>query len=119
MLSTLAFVQKSIINNLTTICAQPTGVQGVKLIESVIRPDCLLYPSMVQCREDQCVKVTYLKEQLRKKLERDEKESYDWKRTTDMPNPLSNDLFDLMGLEYYGEVLKSSKRWFEVEVKNS
>ena len=65
------------------------------------------------------MKVTYLKKQLRKKLEQGEKESYDWKRTTDMPNPLSNDLFDLMGLEYYGEVLKSSKRWFEVEVNNS
>ena len=36
-----------------------------------------------------------------------------------MPNPLSNDLFDLLGSEYYGEVLKSSKRWFEVEVNNS
>mgnify|MGYP000615555042 CR=1 FL=1 len=74
---------------------------------------------MVQCREDQCVKVTYLKKQLRKKLEQGEKESYDWKRTADMPNPLSNDLIDLLGLEYYGEVLKSSKKWFEVEVKNS
>ena len=113
------FVEKSIINNLTTICAQPSGVQGVKLIESVIRPDCLLYPSMVQCREDQCAKVTYLKKQLRKKLERGKKESYDWKRTTHMPNPLSNDLIDLLGLQYYGEVLKSSKKWFEVEVKNS
>ena len=68
ILSTLAFMQKIIINNLTTICTQPTSVQGVKLIESVIRSDCLLYLSMVQCREGQCVKVTYLKKQLRKKL---------------------------------------------------
>ena len=97
MLSTLMFVEKSIINNLTTICAQPSGVQGVTLIESVLRPDCLLYPSMVQGREHQCVKLTYLKKQLRKKLEQGEKESYDWKRTTAMLNPLSNNLIDLMG----------------------
>ena len=32
MLSTLMFVEKSIINNLTTICAQPIGIHGVNLL---------------------------------------------------------------------------------------
>ena len=56
--TTLAYIEKHIINNLITMCAQPIGIQGVKLIESVIRPDCLRYPSRAQDREDQCVELT-------------------------------------------------------------
>ena len=115
----LAFLEKCIINNLIKICAQPTGVQGVKLIESVIWPDCLCYPSKAQDREEQCVEVTYLKEKLRKRLERGEKQSYDWKWTRHMCRPLSNDLIDLLGPMCYGDVCKSIKKWFQVEVSDA
>ena len=53
---------KCVINTLLTICAQPTGIQGVKLIESVIRPDSLHDPSRAQDRENQCVETIYLKD---------------------------------------------------------
>ena len=43
-LSTLAFVQKRIINTLITICAQPTGIQGVKLVEGIIQLDSFYDP---------------------------------------------------------------------------
>ena len=66
--TTLAYVEKHVINTLITICAQPTGIQGVKLIESVIRPDSLHDPSRAQDREDQCVEITYLKQQLRRPI---------------------------------------------------
>ena len=36
-----------------------------------------------------------------------------------MPHPLSNDLIDLLGVEYYGEVLGAYKRWFEVKVRGA
>ena len=115
----LAFVENCIINTLIKICAEPTGVQGVKLIESVIWPDCLCYPSKAQDREEQCVEVTYLKEKLRKRLERGEKQSYDWKWTRHMCRPLSNDLIDLLGPMCYGDVCKSIKKWFQVEVSDA
>ena len=118
-LSTLAFVEKCIINTLITICAQPTGIQGVKLIESVIRPDCLRDPSNAQEREDQCVEISCLKEELREKLEEGNEEFHDWKRTKHMPIPLRSALIDLLGLEYYEEVLNSCKQWFKVEVEDA
>ena len=82
--SILAFVQKHIINIVIKICAQPSGVQGVTLIESVIRPDCLCDPSRAQDREGQCLEITYLKKQLKRNLKRGEQESYDWKQTRHM-----------------------------------
>ena len=116
----LDYVQENVINRLITICAQPTGIQGVKLIESVIWPDCLHDPSRPQDREDQCVEITYLKKQLKRNLKRGEQDSkYDWKQTRHMPHPLSNDLIDLLGLEYYGEVLEAYKKWFDVKVRGS
>ena len=119
-LRTLAFVEKHIINTLITISAQPTGIQGVKLIESVIRPDCLSDPSNAPKREDQCVKITYLKEQLREKFEEGKEEFYDWKCTRDMTyHSLTSAFIDLLGSEYYEEVFNSCKQWFEVEVEDA
>ena len=100
-----------------TICAQPSGVQGVKLIESVIRPDCLCNPSKAQDREGQCLEITYLKEELRKKLEQGQQESYVWKRTK-LKRCLKNNLIDLLGSEYYEEVLWSFKQWLAVDVRD-
>ena len=119
-LRTLAFVEKHIINTLITISAQPTGIQGVKLIESVIRPDCLSDPSNAPKRENQCVKITYLKEQLREKFEEGKEEFYDWKCTRDMTyHSLTSAFIDLLGSEYYEEVFNSCKQWFEVEVEDT
>ena len=109
---------KCVINTLLTICAQPTGIQGVKLIESVIRPDCLCYPSRAQDREDQCVEITYLKEQLRRKILQGERELYEWKWATQTPHPLQNDFIDLLGSEIYGEVLMSCKAWLKETLEN-
>ena len=112
---TLAYMEKHIIDNLITILAQPTGIQGVKLIESVIRPECLFDPSRAQDREDQCMQITYLKQQLREKLERGEPECYDWKCNTDMPCSRTNyDLLDLLGFENYWGVVISCKAWVEL-----
>ena len=115
-LKILAFVEKLIVNNLLKICAQPTGVQGVRLIESVIRPDCCCDLSKAKDREDQCMNVTYLKEQLRKTLEQNEQESYDWKHTKVLGS-LSNDFIDLLGSENYAEVLVSYKAWLQEAVE--
>ena len=107
---TLAYVEKHIINTLITICAQPTSIQGVRLIESVIHPDCLRFPSRAQDREDQCVEITYLKQQLRKKLKRGEQHSYDWKWT---PNQrcghLQNHFIDLLSSDIYEEFSRHVK----------
>ena len=110
----LDYVQENVINRLITICAQPTGIQGVRLIESVIRPDCLYDPSDAPKREDQCVKITYLKEQLRENFEKGKEEFYDWKCTRDMYHSLTSAFIDLLGSEYYEEVFNSCKQWFEV-----
>ena len=115
-LKILAFVEKLIVNNLLKICAQPTGVQGVRLIESVIRPDCCCDLSNAKDREDQCVKIPHLKEQLRKKLEQGKETSYDWKHTT-LLSCLTNDFIDLLGFEDYEEVLVSYKAWLQEAVE--
>ena len=115
-LSTLAIMEKRIVNNLITICAQPAGVQGVRLVESVIRPDCCCDLSKAQDREDQCVKITYLKEQLRKKLQQNKQEFYDWKGTK-LLDCLRNDFKDLLGFENYEEVLVSYKAWLQQEAQ--
>ena len=112
---TLAYVEKHIINTLITICAQPTSIQGVRLIESVIHPDCLRFPSRAQDREDQCMQITYLKQQLREKLERGEPECYDWKCITHTPCLETNyDLIELLGFENYWGVVISCKAWLEL-----
>ena len=49
--------------------------------------------------------VTYLKEQLRKALEQNEQESYDWKHTK------------VLGSENYEEVLVSYKAWLQEGVE--
>ena len=116
MMHILTFVQTSIINTLIKICAQPTGVQGVRLIESIIRPDCCCDLSNAKDREDQCVKIPHLKEQLRKKLEQGKETSYDWKHTT-LLSCLTNDFIDLLGFEDYEEVLVSYKAWLEGEAQ--
>ena len=108
---------KCIINTLVTICAQPTGIQGVKLIESVFRPDSLHDPSKAQDREGQCVEIIYLKEQLRTKLLQGEPESYEWKWTTQTPYPLQNNFIDLLGSENYREVLISCQAWLKETTK--
>ena len=117
ILSTLAFMEKCIVNSLITICAQPSGVQGVRLVESVIRPDCCCDLSKAQDREGQCLEITYLKEELRKKLEQGQQESYVWKRTK-LKRCLKNNLIDLLGSEYYEEVLWSFKQWLAVDVRD-
>ena len=116
--TTLAYIEKHIINTLITICAQPTGIQGVTLIESVIRPDCLRYPSRAQDREDQYVELTYLKEQLTQRLLRGESKSYEWKWARQTPYPLQNDFIDLLGFENYKDALMTCKAWLEREEKN-
>ena len=66
---TLAYVQNRIIDALVKVCAQPNGIQGIKLIESVIRPETLHDPSMARNREDQCIEMNFLKQTLRQHLE--------------------------------------------------
>ena len=65
-------MEANVINHLITICAQPIGIKGVKLIKSVIWPDSFYDPSNVEDKEDQCVKMTTLKEELRRQLEQGE-----------------------------------------------
>ena len=114
----LAYVEKHVINILITICAQPIGIQGVKLVKSITRPDYLSYPSRAQDREDQCVKITYLKEQLRQKLEQNQQGSYDWKQT-ELLSSLTNDFIDLLGSKnYYEEVLMWCKERLKQELEN-
>ena len=100
------------------ICAQPSGIQGVKLIESVIRPDSLHDPSRAQDREDQCVEITYLKEQLERKILQGERELYEWKWARQTPHPLQSDFIHLLGSEIYGEVLMSCKAWLKETLEN-
>ena len=109
---------KHIIDTLVTVCAQPIGIQHVRLSESIIRPEFLRKLSRPQDREDQSVKISYLKEQLKEKLLRGEPESYEWKWGKQTPYPLQNDFIDLLGFENYEEVLTSCKVWLEQEAKN-
>ena len=114
MARTLAYVEDRIINNLIIICAQPTGIQGVTLIESVIRPSSLRDPSRAELREDQCVTMTYLKQQLRSQLEEGESKFYHlWNQTEHVPVSITDPLIDLLGLENYMEVVMSYGAWLK------
>ena len=113
MSRTLAYVEKQIINNLITICAQPIGIQGVKLIQSIIRPDSLQDPSRAEYREDQCLEMIYLKQELRKQLEQGEPLCHVWKETRYMNVSITDSLIDLVGFENYLEVLKSYESWLK------
>ena len=113
----LDYVEENVINHLIKICAQPSGIQGVKLIESVIRPDSFHDPSKAEHREDQCVQIITLKEKLRRQLEQGEAECHVWKKTKYMGTCTTNSFIDLLGSKNYSEVFMSWKAWLE-EVKD-
>ena len=80
-----------------TICPQAIGIEGVKLIESVIWPDSFYDPSKAEDKEDQCVKITTLKGELRRQLEQGEWECHIWKKTKYMVACTTNSLIDILG----------------------
>ena len=107
------YLQENVINRLITICAQPTGIQGVNLIESVIRPDSFRDPSKAEHREDQCMEITTLKEILRRQLEQGKGECYTWMKTEYIGTHTTNSFIDILGSKIYSEVVMSCKAWLE------
>ena len=117
MKGNLDYVEENVINYLIQICAQSNGIQGVKLIESVIRPDSFDDPSITEHREDQCVKMITLKEKLRRQLEQGEQECYVWKKSKYLDTCTTNSFIDILGSKNYLEVVMSYKAWLG-EVKD-
>ncbi|KAI5058128.1 hypothetical protein GOP47_0026298 [Adiantum capillus-veneris] len=108
--STLTHVREEIVGTLIRICAQPVGNQGVKLVENVIRPDCLHDPSPAdEITEDQCVPLEHLKQRLRWDLEQGRSHdelTYVWKGNDHMKR-VTDSFVDLLGVQDYMEILGS------------
>ncbi|MCO5586398.1 hypothetical protein L7F22_040338 [Adiantum nelumboides] len=103
----LAYVEEEVIRTLIRVCAQPVGIQGVKLMEGVLRPDCLREPAAPHVREDQCVSLYDLKQSLRKQLQegrRPEQLVYLWKENQHVKSSRSS-FIDLLGYDGYAEML--------------
>ncbi|MCO5587224.1 hypothetical protein L7F22_041171 [Adiantum nelumboides] len=112
---TLVYVEAKIIKTVIGVCAQPVGNQGVRLVEGVIRPDCLHIPSPLHVRADQCALILDLKQELKEQLEegrRYEKLRHLW-GGNDHLQPIISHFTDLLGPQEFMKVLMSYKASLE------
>lgn len=109
------FVEQEVMKAIIKICAQPMGNQGVELVEGIIRPDCLKELVSPKKRENQCVLVEDLKEDLKRQLQRVPHPGrflHTWLRN-DFLEAGASSIDDLLGIEEFSQVVKS----FEVTLQ--
>lgn len=116
---TLKVMEEKVVRAMVRMCAEPIGNQGVKLVQGVIRPKCLVSPALSHEREDQCVLAQQLKEDLKLQLqERPQRATFfhTWKHNQYFEAG-ADSIMDLLGLEEYLDVVKSYKSTLEEVAK--
>lgn len=99
--STLKKVHDDVINFIIRICAEPKGIQGVELVEAVVRPSCVNGPSSGKDRRNQDIPIEDLHKRLAKEVEEGNSLKlgcilHSWTGTESF-NPTDDDVIALLG----------------------